>query len=95
MAKLETNINFDLLSDAFSGILSTTAVLYGWAKVEERPESARLLEDIINFAVTAISIVDTSGRFGSLCAKKARDMTEEAFELADKEIDERADVLVN
>ena len=95
MAKLETNINFDLLSDAFSGILSTTAVLYGGAKVEERPESASLLEDIMNFAVTAIDIIDTSGRLRSLCAKKARDMTEEAFELADIEIDERADALVN
>lgn len=95
MAKLETDINFDLLSDAFGGIISTTAVLYGGAKLRDHEEATDLLMDIQNFVISVIDIIDPSGTLGLMTAKKAKESIAEVFKLADKEIDERADVLVN
>lgn len=95
MAKQKTDINFDLLSDAFGGIISTTAVLYGRAKLRDHEEEADLLMDIQNFVLSAVDIIDPSGILGPIIAEKAKESIAEVFELADKKIDERADVLVN
>lgn len=95
MAKLKTDINFDLLSDAFGGILSTAAVLYVGAKLKDNKEEADLLMDVKDFVLSAIDIIDPSGILGPMTAKKARESITKVSEQADEEIDERADALVN
>lgn len=95
MAKLNTDINFDLLSDALGGIILTAAVLYGGAKLRNQKEEADLLMDIQNFVVSAIKTIDHTGFLGQMSEKKARESITKVFEQADEEIDERADALVN
>ena len=95
MDNQKTTIDFDHLSSAFGVIISSAAVLYAGASLDNRKEEADLLKDIRDFVVYAINIIDQTGRLGKLCTMKARGIRDAAFDQADEEIDERADALVN